>query len=92
MTLTAVTTKTATTADELGTLPGDFYGYAELLDPEEQQILARVRRFAEERSPRSPTPTGRRRTSPSTWSPASPRSTSSASGAPGPTAAPTQSC
>jgi glutaryl-CoA dehydrogenase len=29
-------------------LAGDFFGYAELLDPEEQEILARVRRFAEE--------------------------------------------
>jgi glutaryl-CoA dehydrogenase len=30
-------------------LAGDFLGYAELLDREEQEILARVRRFAEER-------------------------------------------
>ncbi|RZT86633.1 glutaryl-CoA dehydrogenase [Pseudonocardia sediminis] len=30
-------------------LPGDFYGYLELLDPEEQEILGRVRRFAEEK-------------------------------------------
>lgn len=29
-------------------LPGDFYGYLDLLDPEEQQILAKVRRFAEQ--------------------------------------------
>ncbi|MBW0101135.1 acyl-CoA dehydrogenase family protein [Pseudonocardia sp. KRD291] len=30
-------------------LPGDFYGYLDLLDPEELEILARVRRFAEEK-------------------------------------------
>ncbi|GAA4846868.1 acyl-CoA dehydrogenase family protein [Actinomycetospora corticicola] len=30
-------------------LPGDVYGYVELLDPEEQEILARVRAFAEQR-------------------------------------------
>ncbi len=30
-------------------LPGDVYGYVELLDDEEQEILARVRAFAEKR-------------------------------------------
>ncbi|WP_018334845.1 acyl-CoA dehydrogenase family protein [Actinomycetospora chiangmaiensis] len=30
-------------------LPGDVYGYVELLDDEEQEILARVRTFAEKR-------------------------------------------
>jgi glutaryl-CoA dehydrogenase len=33
----------------LAPLAGDFYGYAELLSPDDQAILARVRRFAEER-------------------------------------------
>jgi glutaryl-CoA dehydrogenase len=36
-------------ADELGDLPGDFYGYAHLLSPDERSVLARVRRFLEER-------------------------------------------
>ncbi|MDL5155956.1 acyl-CoA dehydrogenase family protein [Actinomycetospora termitidis] len=39
----------ATPEDVLPPLPGDFYGYADLLTAEDQAILARVRRFAEER-------------------------------------------
>ncbi|MFC5061484.1 acyl-CoA dehydrogenase family protein [Actinomycetospora atypica] len=51
-TTTDITTGAPTpSTDEavLTPLIGDFYGYAELLSAEDQEILARVRRFAEER-------------------------------------------
>ena len=51
-TTTDITTGAPTpSTDEavLTPLTGDFYGYAELLSAEDQEILARVRRFAEER-------------------------------------------
>jgi glutaryl-CoA dehydrogenase len=35
--------------DQLGVLPGDLYGYADLLVPEERAVLARVRAFLAER-------------------------------------------
>ncbi len=38
-----------TTQDELGMLPGDLYGYADLLSPDERAVLARVRSFLAER-------------------------------------------
>jgi glutaryl-CoA dehydrogenase len=37
------------TDDALGPLPGDFYGYADLLEPEDRALLARVRGFLAER-------------------------------------------
>jgi glutaryl-CoA dehydrogenase len=37
------------TDDALGSLPGDFYGYADLLEPEDRALLARVRGFLAER-------------------------------------------
>jgi glutaryl-CoA dehydrogenase len=51
-TTTDITTGAPTPASDgsvLPPLPGDFYGYADLLSAEDQEILARVRRFAEER-------------------------------------------
>ncbi|GLZ53608.1 acyl-CoA dehydrogenase family protein [Actinomycetospora sp. NBRC 106378] len=51
-TTTDITTGAPTPASDesvLPPLPGDFYGYADLLSSEDQAILARVRRFAEER-------------------------------------------
>ena len=51
-TTTDITTGAPTpSTDEavLTPLLGDFYGYAELLSADDQEILARVRRFAEER-------------------------------------------
>ncbi|MCD2190261.1 acyl-CoA dehydrogenase family protein [Actinomycetospora sp. SF1] len=51
-TTTDITTGAPTpSTDEavLPPLPGDFYGYADLLGDEDRAILARVRRFAEER-------------------------------------------
>jgi hypothetical protein len=35
--------------DDTYTLPGDLYGYADLLTPEEQAVLLRVRAFLTER-------------------------------------------
>ena len=52
-TTTDISTEGGPTAERdeavLAPLPGDFFGYLELLSDEEQEILARVRRFAQER-------------------------------------------
>jgi hypothetical protein len=43
---------------ELTGLSGDFYGFETLLTPQEREIVASVRRFAEDRIARSPTMRG----------------------------------
>ena len=44
-----MTIEASTIDDGLGPLPGDFYGYADLLTPDERDTLARVRAFLAER-------------------------------------------